>query len=80
MQKAAICIVGGFSYNSHTEPIFKQLKILPFDQLIEFFNLQVMQRYKQGFLPAAFNHPWITNQERRIINNEEESLIMRKNH
>ena len=77
MQKAAIRIVGGHFYNAHTEPIFKYLKILPFDQLIKFFNLQVMQRYKQGFLPAAFNHTWITNQERRVNANEEVNIVLR---
>ncbi len=30
-----------------------------------FFNLQIIQKYKQGFLPSAFDGLWLTNQERR---------------
>ena len=55
----------GSKYNSHTEPLFKELKILPLDALIKFFNLQFMQHFIQGFLPASFNSVWLTNEERR---------------
>ncbi len=40
-------------------------KILPFNDLILFFNLQIRQKYNQGFLPSAFGSVWLTNQERR---------------
>ena len=63
--KKAIRIVYGSKYNSHTEPLFKELKILPLDALIKFFNLQFMQHFIQGFLPASFNSVWLTNEERR---------------
>jgi hypothetical protein len=38
---------------------------LPLPNLIEFFNLQFMQRFVQKFLPEAFNSTWITNSIRR---------------
>ena len=57
--------MNGSKYNSHTEPLFKELKILPLDALIKFFNLQFMQHFIQGFLPASFNSVWLTNEERR---------------
>lgn len=72
MQKNAVRIISNAKYNSHTEPIFKKLQILPFNQLVQFFNLQIMQHYHQGFLPAAFNKTWITNQERREALSTEE--------
>ena len=56
----------GAKYNSHTEPLFKELKILPLDSLIRFFNLQFFQNYIQGFLPSSFNRVWLTNEERRL--------------
>jgi len=65
MQKDAIRLILNKPYNAHTEPLFKELKILPFDKLLLYFNLQIMQRYIQGFLPSAFNNVWITNQARR---------------
>ena len=37
MQKKAIRLINGSKYNSHTEPIFKALSILPLPKLIEFF-------------------------------------------
>jgi len=45
----------GLKYNDHTKPMFKELEILPLLQLIDFFLLQFMQRFVQGFLPVAFN-------------------------
>ncbi len=79
MQKAAIRILAKKHYNSHAEPLFKQLKILPFDSLILFFNLQIMQKYKQGFLPAAFKGMWQTNQERHEVDPQPQplSIILR---
>ena len=66
LQKKAVRIVHGAKYNSHTEPLFKELKILPLDSLIRFFNLQFFQNYIQGFLPSSFNRVWLTNEERRL--------------
>ena len=64
MQKKAIRIVSGSSYNAHTEPIFKELRILPLSKLILYFNLQLMQKFKQGFLPCSFNSVWSLNSVR----------------
>lgn len=65
MQKAAVRIINNSRYNDHTEPIFKCLSILPLHKLVLFFNLQLMQRFKQGFLPVLFNSTWATNNFRR---------------
>jgi len=65
LQKSAIRIINNASYNAHTERLFKKSGILPLSKLILFFNLQLMQKYIQGFLPTAFANTWITNQERR---------------
>ena len=70
LQKAAIRIICNEKYNSHTEPLFKSLSILPFDKLVYFFNLQLMQRFKQGFLPISFNDTWSTNNFHRDVNFE----------
>ena len=65
MQKKAIRIINNAKYNAHTEPLFKNSGILPLPKLIEFFNLQFMQHFTQGFLPISFNNVWTTNEERR---------------
>jgi hypothetical protein len=73
-QKAAIRIVRGASYNDHTEPILKQLNILPLDDLCNFFDLQFMQQFIQNFLPDSFNDMWALNVLRR---NEDFHLHLR---
>jgi hypothetical protein len=65
MQKTAVRLVCNARYNAHSEPLFKSLHILPFSQLIYFFNLQFMQRYVQGFLPPSFIDVWVTTAMRR---------------
>jgi len=74
LQKSAIRVITKSKYNAHTEPLFKKCSILPIDKLIYFFNIQIMQQYKQGFLPPSFNHTWITNAERR---NDDIQIILR---
>jgi hypothetical protein len=71
----AIRTVAGIKYNDHTEQTFKKLEILPLPNLIEFFNIKVMQRFVQKFLPEAFNSTWITN----FIRREGQSQISLRN-
>ena len=70
MQKSAIRIVAGAKYNSHTEPLFKKLQILPLPDLISFNKIQFMQRFTQQYLPELFNDVWVKNSIRNIGENE----------
>ena len=70
MQKAAVRIINGSKYNSHTEPIFKKLNILPLPDLIHFTKLQFMHRFSQKFLPESFSATWVKNAIRNIGENE----------
>ena len=70
LQKKAIRIVAGTSYNSHTEPLFKQLEVLPLPDLISFTKIQFMQRFKQKFLPTSFDDTWVFNAIRNIGEND----------
>ena len=63
-QKSAIRIISSASYNAHTEPLFKQLNVLPLPKLCLFFKLQFFQQFKQGFLPEALKNMWIPNRAR----------------
>ena len=63
--KRAVRIVAAENLNAHTQPIFKRLKILPFNKLILYFNLQLMQTFKQGLLPISFSQAWSDNRIRR---------------
>jgi hypothetical protein len=64
-QKMSIRILYNSAYNAHTEPLFKASGILPLPNLCEFFKLQFMQRFTQGFLPISFEDTWISNRIRR---------------
>ena len=76
MQKSAIRIVSGASYNAHTEPLFKKLEILPLPDLISFTKIQFMHRFTQKFLPSSFDDTWVRNSIRNIGENE----IQLRNH
>jgi hypothetical protein len=64
-QKNAIRLVCNSKYNAHTEPLFKQMSILPLPKLVTYFNLQLMHRYTINELPISFNNLWTVNAERR---------------
>ena len=70
MQKKAIRIISGASYNAHTEPLFKKLQVLPLPDLISFTKIQFMQRFKQKFLPSSFEETWVFNDIRNIGQND----------
>jgi hypothetical protein len=63
-QKDAVRIVTMSLYNSHTEPLFKKLNILPLMQLIMYFKIQFMQQFKFNHLPSAFTNVWTRNEDR----------------
>ena len=70
LQKKAIWIIAGTAYNSHTEPLFKKLEVLPLPDLISFTKIQFMQRFKQKFLPTSFDDTWVFNAIRNIGEND----------
>ena len=65
-QKAAVRIVNNSSYNSHTDPIFKSLNILPLTNLIEFFKIQFVFKFINGELPGSFDSTWTRNEDLRV--------------
>ena len=75
-QKMAIRLISGANYNSHTEPLFKKLSILPLTNLITFFNLKLIHSFVYNNIPVAFHNTWLTNREYRLIqlNNDEIAL------
>jgi hypothetical protein len=63
-QKEAIRIIANVGYREHTNPLFKNLKILPIDKLIKLFNLKFMHNFAHGRLPLSFADMWTTNRAR----------------
>ena len=76
LQKSAIRILCNTKYNSHTEPLFKREEILPLPDLVTFSKIQVILRFRQGFLPSSFDEVWTYNAVRIFGENE---ILLRNN-
>ena len=68
-QKQAIRVITGSKYNSHTEPLFKRLEILPLHLLARCFKLQFMYKFINNRLPTSFNNMWMLNRNRELNHN-----------
>jgi hypothetical protein len=45
----AVRLLFNAKYNAHTDPLFKAAEVLPFNDLCDFFKIQFMQQFSQGF-------------------------------
>jgi len=63
-QKEAVRIVCNAPYRAHTAPLFKQLCILPLDELIKCNSLKFMHNFINQKLPFSFNECWLLNYQR----------------
>jgi hypothetical protein len=75
-QKAAIRIICNKKYNDHTEPLFKNLRILPLNDLIYFFNLKLIHSFVYKTIPIALTTTWVTNLEHRQLTNDDDGRII----
>jgi hypothetical protein len=66
LQKKAIRIINCKKYNDHTAPIFKRLKILPYEQIIRQAKLKMMHSVTYNYAPPSFRNIWPRNIERNI--------------
>jgi hypothetical protein len=71
LQKRAIRTISNSRYNDHSEPLFKKFNILPLEQLIHYSRLLFMHNYSSKKLPVCFNNVWLTNMERRGVENHQ---------
>jgi len=80
LQKKVIRIVSNSNYRAHTEPLFKQLKILPYPKLIEQSKLLFMHSVHYNYAPPIFSNVWPKNDSRNInqhLRNSEQYTIPR---
>ena len=68
IQKKCIRNLVGTSYNAHADPIFHELGILKFDDLLHLQAQSFMYRYHNSMLPSSFNGMFIplSNQNRTL--------------
>ena len=66
------------NYRAHTAPLFKELKILPLDDLITFSRVKFMHSFHFKKLPLSFSEMWQLNSERnpgRALRNANDYFI-----
>jgi len=64
-QKMAVRIITGAKFNAHTEPLFKEINLLPLPKLIYYFKLNFIHNFWYKQLPVAFDDYWLTNRQYR---------------
>jgi hypothetical protein len=63
-QKKAIRIITRSNYNAHTAPLFNNLRIMPFDNLVKYSQSLLMHSIVHKYSPQALHDTWIFNFER----------------
>ena len=56
LQKRAVRIITASKYNSHTEPLFKQLNLMTLNDIFMSNALKFYYKYENGSLPQYFNN------------------------
>jgi exonuclease III len=81
-QKKAIRIITLSKWNDHTDPLFTELKILPYPKMILQAKLHFMHSYHYNYAPPSFNDTWILNSVRypeRELRNADDYYLPRPN-
>jgi hypothetical protein len=63
LQKKAIRIISGNRFLAHTNPIFKELEILPYTSQIQYAKLLFMHTVVYKYGPKSFLETWQTNSD-----------------
>ena len=63
LQKRVIRIISKSTFDAHTNPIFKNLNILKFENLIKLQIGKIMYLYKNGLLPDSFNDMFLIHSD-----------------
>ena len=81
LQNRAIRIITNSHYLASAAPLFRRLRLLPMDRIIDYYACKHMFDYKFGLLPEAFNGQWILAHEihGRFLRNENDFFINRAN-
>jgi hypothetical protein len=61
IQRKAIRIITGFSYTAHTDPLFAQLQILPYELTFKQSKLLFMHSIEYDYAPPSFRGIWTKN-------------------
>lgn len=62
-QNKLVRLITNSPYNAPAAPLFKELKLLPIDKIIDFQACRFMFDYKRGVRPSSFANCWTLRQE-----------------
>ena len=80
LQKKAIRIISNSNYNAHTKPIFNDLKILPFENILYEQKMLFMHAIYNNYAPPSFLNVWPKNVNRDLpheLRNESNFVLPR---
>ena len=63
LQKRAVKMISRSSFDAHTDPIFKSLKLLKFENIVSLQVAKIMYLYKNDQLPESFKNMYLTGEE-----------------
>ena len=63
LQKKAVRIISNKSFDAHTDPLFKELKIMKFNNIYLFHIGKIMYQFKINTLPQSLNRMFILNSQ-----------------
>ena len=69
IQKKAIRVVTRQSYNTHTNPLFYENKILPFNLIIKKAQASLMHSIEFNYAPLSYQNIWPKNNDRNLAYN-----------
>jgi hypothetical protein len=67
MQKKAIRAICNANYTAHTEPLFKEMDILPLDKLVVYTQGMLTHSIVHQYSPPALHGQWDFNHQRNHI-------------
>jgi hypothetical protein len=76
-QKKSIRIITRSKYNEHTTPLFNNLKIMPFDNLVKYTQSLLVHSIIHKYCPPSLHNTWSFNHERNplMLRNAEDLYI-----
>ena len=75
LQKRAVRTISRSAFDAHTNPIFKSLKLLKFENIVSLQVAKIMYLYKNGQLPESFKNMFFTGQEIHNYNTRNRSFF-----
>ena len=75
LQKRAVRTIFTSAFDAHTDPIFKSLKLLKFENIFSLQVAKIMYLFKNGQLPESFKNVFFTGQEIHSYNTRNETFF-----